>query len=75
MNFGFSLFLIAIGAILAFAVTIQVKGLELNVVGYILMVAGAVGLAWSAWVYSRRPRYGDQVPPEDLPPRDYPPRR
>lgn len=75
MSFGFSVFLIAVGAILAFAVHVHIKGVELDVVGYILMLAGAVGLVWSAWAYSRRSRYVDGVPPEDLPPREYPPRR
>lgn len=73
MNFGFSIFLIAVGAILAFAVNVHVKGVELDVVGYILMAVGAIGVVWSAIVY-RRARYAVAVPPADVPPRDYPPR-
>lgn len=44
MTIGGSIFLIAIGAILAFAVTTTVGGIEIQTVGVILMVAGAIGL-------------------------------
>src|ERR1700742_1651426 len=44
MGVGFSIFLIAVGAILKFAVTATVAGIDIQVVGVILMVAGAVGL-------------------------------
>lgn len=44
MRIGAALFLIAVGAILNFAVTKTVNGIDLNVVGVILMVIGAVGL-------------------------------
>jgi Domain of unknown function (DUF6458) len=44
MTIGGSIFLIAIGAILAFAVTATVAGIEIQTVGVILMVAGAIGL-------------------------------
>ncbi len=74
MNFGFSIFLIAVGAILAFALNVHVKGVEIDVVGYILMLVGAVGLVWSAVVYNRRPRYAEEVPPPEAPRREYPPR-
>ena len=59
MGIGTSVFLIAIGAILKFAVTASVSGVKLEVVGVILMIAGIVGLAatllWSA-SWSRRRR-------------------
>jgi hypothetical protein len=56
---GSSLFLIAAGAILKFAVTASVSGIRLELVGLILMVAGALGVAasllWSAsWQRQRR---------------------
>ncbi len=70
MSFGFSLFLIAVGAILAFAVHLHVRGVELDVVGYILMAVGAIGLVYSAILYNRRRNLVAEVPP----PRDYPPR-
>ena len=44
MTIGGSLFLIALGAILKYAVTATVAGVEIQTVGVILMVAGAVGL-------------------------------
>ena len=44
---GTSLFLIATGAILAFAVNYSVSGIDIKVVGAILMVVGAVGLFFS----------------------------
>lgn len=44
MSIGLSLFAIAIGAILKFAVTAHVAGISLATVGVILMVVGAIGL-------------------------------
>jgi hypothetical protein len=44
MTIGGSLFLIAVGAILAFAVTANVAGVDLETVGWILMVVGVIGL-------------------------------
>jgi hypothetical protein len=53
MGIGVSIFLIAVGAILAFAVNADVSGISLATVGVILLVVGAVGLLWSAIVASR----------------------
>ncbi|MGH9226290.1 MAG: DUF6458 family protein [Acidimicrobiales bacterium] len=39
-----SVFLIAVGAILAFAVNVTASGVDLTAVGYILMVVGTIGL-------------------------------
>jgi hypothetical protein len=47
MGIGTSIFLIAVGAILKWAVTASVAGVKLEVVGLILMIAGAVGLVLS----------------------------
>lgn len=44
MTIGGSILLIAIGAILRFAVEVTVQGIDLQVVGLILMIAGAAGL-------------------------------
>lgn len=44
MATGTSILLIAVGAILAFAVDAEVGGLDLDAVGVILMIAGAIGL-------------------------------
>ena len=47
MPLGTSLFLIAAGAILRYAVTDSVSGVDLTVVGLILMIVGVVGLVLS----------------------------
>jgi len=44
MGIGVSLILIAAGAILTWAVNATVSGLDINVVGVILMVVGIIGL-------------------------------
>lgn len=44
MSIGAGIVLIAIGAILAFAVDVTVSGLDIAIVGWILMAAGAAGL-------------------------------
>jgi Domain of unknown function (DUF6458) len=47
MGIGTSIFLIAFGAILYFAVNADVSGLEISTVGLILMIVGALGLVIS----------------------------
>ena len=47
MGIGTSIFLIAVGAILFFAVNADVSGLEISTVGLILMLVGALGLVIS----------------------------
>jgi hypothetical protein len=47
MGIGTSIFLIALGAILKFAVNASVSGLEIATIGVILMVVGALGLVIS----------------------------
>jgi hypothetical protein len=55
MGIGISIFLIAVGAVLAFAVEAEVtSGLDIQVVGWILLAVGAGGillslLFWSSW--------------------------
>ena len=44
MGLGVGIFLIAVGAILAFAVTASVAGIDLQTVGWILMIVGVIGL-------------------------------
>lgn len=41
---GGSLFLVALGAILYWAVTVEAEGFNINTIGLILMIVGAVGL-------------------------------
>ena len=51
MTYGTSLLLIAVGAILRYAVTATVSGVDLQVVGLVLMIVGVVGLVLSLlWV-------------------------
>ena len=55
MGIGTSIFLIALGAILKFAVTATVSGIELATVGLILMVVGVIGLLISlVWIMQAR---------------------
>ena len=54
MGVGVSMFLIAIGLILWLAVTVDANGVDINMVGIILVLVGAVGLLlslifWSTW--------------------------
>jgi beta-lactamase regulating signal transducer with metallopeptidase domain len=54
MGIGTSLFLIAVGAILKFAVTASVSGLEIATIGVILMVVGVLGLLISLFFLTQR---------------------
>jgi hypothetical protein len=54
MNIGVSIFLITLGAILAFAVNATVSGIDINVVGVILLVVGIGWLALSLILLSNR---------------------
>lgn len=56
MGIGVGIFLIAVGAILAFAVDITVKGVDLIVVGYILMAAGILGVLLELLMFRPRRR-------------------
>ncbi|MCK5890703.1 MAG: DUF6458 family protein [Aeromicrobium sp.] len=62
MQIGGSLFLLAVGAILAFAVRDSIEAVDLTMVGYILLVVGAIGLAISLIVNGQR-RGRDELPP------------
>ena len=53
MGIGASIFLLAVGAILAFAVDWTVQGVDLDAVGIILMIAGCIGLAVTLAMMSR----------------------
>jgi cytochrome b len=53
MTIGAALFTIAVGAVLAFAVTAEVAGIDLQIVGYILLAIGALGLVFGLWMNSR----------------------
>jgi hypothetical protein len=54
MGIGVALILIAVGAILAFAVNTDVRGVEIETIGWILLVVGIIGailsmIFWSSW--------------------------
>jgi hypothetical protein len=66
MGIGVSVFLIAVGAILAFAVDVtNTSGIDLETVGVILMIVGAVGLLVTMFVWGPRERRSEIV--EDNP--------
>jgi hypothetical protein len=57
VGIGISVFLIAVGAILTFAVETSARGIDLDAVGIILMIVGGLGLlastlffaSWAPW--------------------------
>ena len=54
MGIGVSLILIAVGAVLAFAVHVTTSGFNVHTVGYTLLIVGAIGallslVFWSSW--------------------------
>jgi Flp pilus assembly protein protease CpaA len=61
MTIGTSIFLIAVGAILKFAVTATVAGIEIQTVGVILMVAGAIGLVIGLFMFASARGRRDRV--------------
>jgi Domain of unknown function (DUF6458) len=54
MGIGASVFLMAVGAILAFAVHATVSGIDVQVIGFILIAAGVIGLALTLIVFAPR---------------------
>jgi hypothetical protein len=52
MQIGTSLFLIALGAILRFAVSVSASGFSIHTIGVILMVVGVIGLVLSLFMTS-----------------------
>ena len=56
MRLGTSIFLLALGAVLAFAVDVQLSSVDLDVVGWILMAAGALGIVVELAVWAPRRR-------------------
>ena len=63
MSLGASLFLIAVGAILHFAVTADLAGIDIQIVGTILMVIGVLGFAISLFLYLSARGRGTAPPP------------
>jgi len=58
VGIGTSIFLIAIGAILYFAVNADISGLEISTVGLILMIVGIIGLLISLFYTTLATRRG-----------------
>ncbi|MEX0834474.1 MAG: DUF6458 family protein [Nitriliruptor sp.] len=56
MTIGGSIALIIVGAILAFAVSFDIAGISIQIIGYILMVGGIIGLIFGLVVAQRRGR-------------------
>ncbi|WP_112245760.1 DUF6458 family protein [Kribbella monticola] len=56
MGIGAGIFLLAVGGILAFGVSDRLSGVDLTVVGYILMGAGALGLVLVMLLNGQRTR-------------------
>ncbi len=56
MGIGASVFLLAVGAILTFAVHASVSGIAIHTVGVILMIAGALGLIVTLTIFAPRRR-------------------
>jgi hypothetical protein len=56
MGIGAGIFLIAVGAILTFAVHTTVNGISIQAVGVILMIAGALGLIVTMTIFAPRRR-------------------
>ena len=54
MSLGTGIVLFVIGAILAFALNVQLSWVDLHLVGYILMIAGAVGIIIGIILLTRR---------------------
>jgi hypothetical protein len=74
MGLPVSLILIAVGAVLAWAVSVDTNGFNVNTIGYILLVVGIIGallsmVFWSTWAgpgywtSRRRTTYVDDGPP------------
>jgi H+/Cl- antiporter ClcA len=74
MGLGVGIFLAAVGAVLAFAVTDNVNGVNIHTVGWILLIVGIIGIVlsmifWSSWAgpgywtSRRRTTYVDEGPP------------
>jgi len=77
MTTATSLILIAVGAILAFAVSYEVAGIDIQTIGIILIIVGAIGLAislltiagyapWGSGRGGTTPPSGNAGPPTNL---------
>jgi Domain of unknown function (DUF6458) len=67
MTIGMSIFLIAVGAILKFAVTATVAGISIETAGLILMLVGVLGLVIGLFMLTSDRRRGSGEPYQDRP--------
>jgi len=79
MTIAGAILLIVVGAILTFATNIHVQGVNLDVIGWILMIAGAAGLVLAFFqeaIWTERSRRREVAAEErrEAPPREAPPR-
>ena len=71
MGIGVSLILIAVGAILVWAVEAEVAGVDITAIGWILLIVGAAGAllslifwsSWGGWGGRRETVYREPPPP------------
>ena len=75
MSLGVSLFLIAVGAILRYAVTYRSPDIDIPVVGLILMIVGIIGLIVSVAYMIMATDRGGKPPAPPSQPRDRDPYR
>ena len=66
MGIGISVFLIALGAILTFALNLRVGVVDIDIVGWILMVAGVIGLIMTMVVWGPRRRSVVRRSPDEV---------
>ncbi len=55
MALAISILLVAVGAVLLWAVTYEVAGVNIDVVGWIALAVGMIGVAFAMLTYARRP--------------------
>ena len=73
MRLGTAIVLLALGAILTFALRVDVSGIDLQIVGWILMIVGALGIVLELAVWG--PRQRRTVTHTEAPPAGAPTRR
>jgi hypothetical protein len=73
MYIGSSIFLIAVGAILRWAVSWHVSGFNVQLAGLIILLVGVLGLVITLVLWFTRRSSGDRRRDDVVPPRDYRP--
>lgn len=73
MYIGGSLFLVVVGAVLAWAVRVQSSAFDIQLAGIIIFIVGILGLVVSLFLWFTWRSRDVPPPPPPPPPRDYPP--